>query len=109
MERAFRELDEISLYKILIAHRPERIEDYKQYSFDLVLSGHAHGGQVRIPGIMNGLYAPHQGLFPKYAGGMYTHDNLTHIVSRGLSVNSRLPRIFNPPELVIISIESNKP
>jgi predicted MPP superfamily phosphohydrolase len=108
MEIAFRELDEIPLYKILIAHRPEMIKHYKKYSFNLILSGHAHGGQVRIPGIMNGLYAPHQGLFPKYAGGMYKHGNLTHIVSRGLSVNPRLPRIFNPPELVIISIESSK-
>jgi predicted MPP superfamily phosphohydrolase len=107
MESAFRELDEIQLYKILIAHRPELIEKYKKYSFDLVLSGHAHGGQVRIPYIMNGLFAPNQGLFPKYAGGIYTHGKLTHIVSRGLSVNPRLPRIFNPPELVIVIIESN--
>jgi len=107
MENAFRELDEIHLYKILIAHRPEQIKNYKKYSFDLVLSGHTHGGQVRIPYIINGLYAPNQGLFPKYAGGLYTHENLTHIISRGLSVNPRLPRIFNPPELVIIIIKSN--
>jgi predicted MPP superfamily phosphohydrolase len=107
MENAFRELDEIQLYKILIAHRPEIIENYKKYSFDLVLSGHTHGGQVRIPYIMNGLYAPNQGLFPKYAGGIYTHGNLKHIISRGLSINPKLPRIFNPPELVIIIIESN--
>ena len=106
MEKAFRELDEIKLYKILIAHRPELIENYKLYSFDLVLSGHTHGGQVRLP-LVNGLYAPDQGLFPKYAGGIYTHGNLTHIISRGLSINPRLPRIFNPPELVIVIIESN--
>jgi len=104
MERAFRELDEIPLYKILIAHRPEMIENYKKYSFDLVLSGHTHGGQVRIPPILNGLYAPDQGFFPKYGGGIYTHGNLTHIISRGLSINPILPRIFNPPELVIIEI-----
>jgi len=106
MERAFRELDEISLYKILIAHRPEMIEIYKKYSFDLILSGHTHGGQVRIPYI-NGLYAPNQGFFPKYAGGMYTHGNMVHIISRGLSVNPKLPRIFNPPELVIVIVESS--
>jgi len=105
IEKAFRELDEIKVYKILIAHRPERIEVYKKYSFDLVLSGHAHGGQVIIPNIINGLFAPNQGLFPKYAGGVYTHGKLTHIVSRGLSVNPWLPRIFNPPELVIVIIE----
>jgi len=108
MENAFRELDEMSLYKILIAHRPEMIENYKKYSFNLVLSGHTHGGQVRIPLILNGLYAPDQGIFPKYAGGIYTHGNLTHIISRGLSINPRLPRIFNPPELVIIVIESSE-
>jgi predicted MPP superfamily phosphohydrolase len=106
MEKAFRELDEIKLYKILIAHRPELIENYKLYSFDLVLSGHTHGGQVRLP-LINGLYAPNQGLFPKYSGGIYIHENLTHIISRGLSINPRLPRIFNPPELVIVLIESN--
>jgi predicted MPP superfamily phosphohydrolase len=105
MESAFRELDEIQIYKILIAHRPEMIENYKKYSFDLVLSGHAHGGQVRIPYVINGLYAPNQGVFPKYAGGVYTHGKLTHIVSRGLSVNPWLPRIFNSPELVIVIIE----
>jgi len=104
MEGAFRELDEISLYKILIAHRPEIIENYKKYSFDLILSGHTHGGQVRIPFIVNGLYAPNQGLFPRYGGGIYVHGNLTHIISRGLSINPILPRIFNPPELVIIEI-----
>jgi predicted MPP superfamily phosphohydrolase len=108
MEEAFRELDDAPLYKILIAHRPERIEIYKKYSFDLVLSGHAHGGQVRLPPLVNGLYAPHQGPFPKYAGGMYTHGNLKHIVSRGLSITPGRPRIFNPPELVVIIIESEK-
>jgi len=106
MERAFRELDEIKLYKILIAHRPEKIEIYKKYSFDLILSGHAHGGQVIIPHVLNGLYAPNQWFFPKYAGGIYTHGNVTHIISRGLSITPLLPRIFNPPELVVIIVES---
>jgi len=106
MERAFRDLDKIQLYKILIAHRPEKIEDYKNYSFDLVLSGHTHGGQVIIPHIINGLYAPNQGFFPKYGGGIYTPGNTTLIISRGLSVSPILPRIFNPPELVVITIES---
>ena len=55
-------------YRILLTHRPERINKYLDYPFDLVMAGHAHGGQWRIPGIMNGLIAPHQGLFPKYAG-----------------------------------------
>jgi predicted MPP superfamily phosphohydrolase len=107
MKEAFADLDETHLYKILLAHRPENIEYYKNYSFDLILSGHTHGGQVRLPFIMNGLYAPNQGFFPKYAGGIYNHGTLHHIISRGISVNPLLPRIFNPPELVVVIVESN--
>jgi predicted MPP superfamily phosphohydrolase len=103
MERAFSGLAAEPGYKILIAHRPENIEQYKKYPFDLVLSGHTHGGQVRIPPFTNGLYAPNQGLFPKYPGGLYRHGRLVHIISRGLSKNI-LPRIGNPPELVFIKI-----
>jgi len=96
---------DLSLYSILLAHRPEHIDQYLNYDFDLVLSGHSHGGQWRIPFILNGLYAPNQGFFPKYAGGKYEHGSTTHIVSRGLSKNStRIPRIFNPPELVIVEL-----
>ncbi|WP_052297618.1 metallophosphoesterase [Leadbettera azotonutricia] len=109
MEKAFAGLSEIASYKILLAHHPERIESYLKYPFDLVVSGHAHGGQFRIPRIMNGLYAPHQGLFPKYAGGLYAYGRQTHIVSRGLAANI-LPRYFNNPELVVIKLkDSQKP
>ena len=94
------------LYTIFLAHRPEWIDIYLKYSFDLIFTGHAHGGQWRIPGILNGLYAPNQGLFPKYAGGKYDFENSTFIVSRGLAKEStRIPRIFNPPELVIVDIK----
>ena len=102
--KAFDGLDDGNI-NILMAHRPERIEQYKKYPFDLVLSGHAHGGQVRIPLIINGLFAPDQGWFPKYAGGRYVHGELTHIVSRGLSLKT-LPRIFNPPEIVVVTLKS---
>lgn len=92
-------------YTILLSHRPERIESYLNYDFDLILSGHAHGGQWRIPGILNGLFAPNQGLFPKYAGGEYRFQETTMIVSRGLARESTpLPRIFNRPELVIVDL-----
>ena len=92
-------------FNILLSHRPELAELYQQYDYDLVLNGHAHGGQWRIPGILNGLYAPHQGLFPKYAGGRYDFKNQTMIVSRGLARESTLaPRIFNRPEIVFIDI-----
>ena len=91
--------------KILLSHRPEKAELYKSSNFDITLSGHAHGGQVRIPFLLNGLYAPNQGLFPKYAGGLYELDNDKYLlVSRGLYIDS-LPRIFNPPELVWVVVE----
>ncbi len=105
MEGAFLPLLNEPGFKILLAHRPERIDEYKKYDFDLVVSGHSHGGQIRIPLLLNGLYAPDQGWFPKYAGGMYKHDSLTHIVSRGASNPLLVPRVFNPPELVVIDVK----
>ena len=92
-------------YTILLSHRPEPFRFYACYGFDLALCGHAHGGQWRIPGLLNGLYAPHQGLFPKYAGGKYQKGGTTMIVSRGLArENTRVPRFYDPPELVIVDL-----
>lgn len=92
-------------FSILLSHRPELVQQYQQYPFDLVLCGHAHGGQWRIPGILNGFYAPNQGLFPSYAGGQYQSGTQTMIVSRGLSrITTAVPRIFNRPELVVIEV-----
>lgn len=80
-------------------------EDYQGKGFDLVLAGHAHGGQWRIPGVLNGLLAPDQGLLPAYAGGLYALEDTTLVVSRGLAREStRVPRLFNPPELVILDV-----
>lgn len=93
------------VYSILLTHRPEEIDKYLSYDFDLILAGHAHGSQWRIPGILNGLYAPNQGVFPKYAGGLYNFGKTNMIVSRGLSKEStRVPRIFNRPEYVTIDL-----
>ncbi len=93
-------------YTILLAHRPELIDTYREYDFDLVLSGHAHGGQWRIPGFINGVLAPNQGWFPEYAGGLYEFEDMDFIVSRGLSREStRIPRFYNRPELVLIELE----
>lgn len=89
-------------FTVLLAHRPELLAKYAQFPLDLVVSGHTHGGQVRIPGVLNGLYAPNQGWFPKLAGGAYTQDGTTLIVSRGLAVRTQLPRIFNRPEVVLV-------
>ena len=100
-------LSEVSAegYAILLAHRPERIESYLSYPVDLIVSGHAHGGQWRLPGLINGLYAPNQGLFPAYAGGRYDFGEQVFLVSRGLAREStRIPRIFNPPELVVAEL-----
>ena len=94
-----------SFYNILIAHQPEQIDDYLDtgdVKFDLILSGHAHGGQWRLG--KYGLIAPGQGLFPKYTSGMYD-DRL--IVSRGANSVNLIPRINNKPEVVIIRLEKN--
>ncbi len=92
------------VFNVLLAHRPELIDLYRQYSFDMILSGHTHGGQIRVPLLINGLFAPDQGWFPKYAGGRYDFGGKTLIVSRGLSFNGLVPRMFNPPEVVVVDI-----
>lgn len=92
-------------YTILLSHRPERFQAYCDSGFDLVLCGHAHGGQWRIPFLLNGVFAPHQGFFPEYAGGKYQLGNTTMIVSRGLArETTRVPRFYNRPELVVIDL-----
>ena len=91
-------------FSLLISHHAEFVELYKKMDFDLVLSGHAHGGQWRVPFVLNGLYAPDQGFFPKYTGGMYEHNNTTQIVGRGLVKFYIIPRVFNRPELVVVDV-----
>ncbi len=92
-------------FSLLLAHRPSYIESYLPGGYDLVLSGHAHGGQWRIPGLLNGLLAPDEGFFPQYAGGFYAMGDTSFIVSRGLAKEStRVPRLFNPPELVLVDL-----
>ena len=92
-------------FSVLLSHRPEYFERYAETDFDLVLCGHAHGGQWRIPFLLNGVYAPHQGVLPQYAGGRYDENGTTMIVSRGLARETTwVPRIFNRPELVIVDI-----
>lgn len=94
-------------YTILLSHRPELFAQYVEHNFDLVLSGHAHGGQWRIPFLLqNGLYSPNQGIFPKYTYGIHEQSNTKMLVSRGLSRESTpIPRFYNPPELVVINLE----
>ncbi|MCL2637011.1 MAG: metallophosphoesterase [Oscillospiraceae bacterium] len=105
LERAFSEINE-ELFTLFLLHKPERFPQVSEYYFDLMLAGHAHGGQWRLPNILNGLYSPGQGLFPKYTSGFYTYNERAMLVSRGLGLESTpfVPRIFNPPELIILDI-----
>ncbi|MGN1103663.1 MAG: metallophosphoesterase [Candidatus Coproplasma sp.] len=95
-------------FKLLLAHLPQYIQKYALAGFDCVLCGHAHGGQWRIPFTNIGIFAPGQGLFPKYNSGVYTCGDMKEIVSRGLG-NSQCPiRLFNRPEIVVVELKGNK-
>ncbi len=91
-------------FNILLSHRPELFEAYVREGIDLVFSGHAHGGQLVIPFLRRGIFAPHQGFFPKYTEGMYERAGTVMVVSRGLG-NSSFPfRLFNRPELIELTL-----
>ena len=106
MDRKLSELSsEDAGFTILLSHRPELFDTYAAHDMDLVLTGHAHGGQFRLP-LIGGLIAPNQGLFPKYDDGLYSEGNTNMIVSRGLG-NSIIPfRFNNRPEVVLIELKS---
>ena len=92
-------------FTVLLSHRPELFDTYADHGIDLVLSGHAHGGQFRLP-FIGGLVAPNQGLFPEYDAGIYTENNTNMLVSRGVG-NSILPfRINNRPEVILIELQA---
>lgn len=91
-------------YTVLLSHRPEFFNMYAKYNIDLVLTGHAHGGQIRIP-FIGALYAPGQGVFPKYTSGRHVSDGTTMIVSRGIGPSSFPFRINNNPELVCVTLK----
>ena len=94
-------------YTILLSHRPELFDLYVETKMDLVFSGHAHGGQFRLP-FIGGLVAPNQGFFPKYDAGQFTEENTTMIVSRGVG-NSIIPiRFNNRPEIVLVTLRNMK-
>jgi uncharacterized protein len=90
-------------FRILLSHRPERFSQYQSYKIDLVFSGHAHGGQVRLP-FIGGIVAPDQGFFPKYTSGAYNENGTTMIVSRGLGNSIAPQRVFNRPEIVVVTL-----
>ena len=88
---------------LVLAHRPERFPLYAGTGADVVLSGHAHGGQIRL--FRRGLYAPQQGVFPKYTEGVYNSGDSILYVSRGLGNTIVTPRVFNTPELNVLDFD----
>lgn len=93
-------------FTILISHRPDLYKEYDKRNIDLIFTGHAHGGQFNIPPF-GPIYAPSQGMFPKYAKGMYDLKNSKMIVNRGLG-NSSFPfRINNKPEIVVVTLKNS--
>lgn len=94
------EFEKLNGYKVLLCHHPEYYDDYiSRRKIDLTVSGHAHGGQWRFFG--KGVFAPGQGIFPKYTSGMYDGK---FIISRGLANNTCFPRLFNRKEIVLIEM-----
>ncbi|MCR5303634.1 MAG: metallophosphoesterase [Lachnospiraceae bacterium] len=91
-------------YNILIAHDPLFFEEYSALGFDLVVSGHVHGGLVRLPKL-GGVFSPDFSFFPRYDGGMYYKDGFSMIVSRGLGTHTVPVRIANPADLVVIDFK----
>lgn len=107
LEEHLARLSDDSVFQILLSHRPELFHLYVNESIDIIFSGHAHGGQFRIP-FVGGLVAPDQGLFPRYTSGAYTQSQSTLIVSRGLG-NSIMPvRLFNRPDIVVVTLQNEK-
>lgn len=93
-------------YTLLLSHRPGAFDVYVQNGIELVLSGHLHGGQFRLPGV-GGLFTPSTGFFPEYDSGLYTRADTTMVVSRGIG-NSIFPvRINNHPELIVVVLQKN--
>lgn len=104
MQQATENNSEEDMFNLLLAHRPDYFDLYSQCNVDLVFCGHAHGGQVRLP-FVGGLVAPGQGLFPEYTSGIHKKNDTSMVISRGLG-NSILPlRIFNRPEIVVVTLK----
>lgn len=101
-----KQLVDDSKYNVLLAHRPNYLEAYSQLGVDLVVSGHAHGGQWQIPFTDIGLVAPDEGFFPTHVHGLDTHGSTTQIISSGTSnpYGPVIPRLFNPEEVVVINL-----
>lgn len=103
--KLFEKLERLDGLKIVLSHYPELFEaEYSKYDFHIMFSGHAHGGQIRIPIVKRGLIAPGQGFFPKYTEGIHGNKNKL-IISRGLGNSTKITRLFNRPEIVNVKIK----
>ncbi|MCK9471319.1 MAG: metallophosphoesterase [Bacilli bacterium] len=106
IDKILEELSNSSNFKILLSHRPELFDVYSNKQIDIIFTGHAHGGQFRIP-LIGAIFAPDQGFFPKYTAGYYTNNFSTMFISRGLG-NSVIPiRLFNRPEIILVNLKSD--
>jgi predicted MPP superfamily phosphohydrolase len=92
-------------YNILLAHQPKYFPLYQEWGADLILSGHLHGGMVRLP-FIGAVFSPDGELFPKYSAGQYTLQDSMLVVSRGVGIGSRGFRVLNRPELVLITLKT---
>ena len=108
--KSFAQLPEYEGFKILLFHRANLFDLVKDYGFDLILSGHMHGGQVRIP-LIGGVCGPTSAilskpgiLFPKYTAGIYNNKNTSMVVNRGVGNTLPIPRLGNPPDVGIITL-----
>lgn len=96
-------------FRILISHRPNHIELYRKVDYPLIICGHVHGGQWRIPLINRGIIGPQQGFFPKYADGIHDLNGHKMYISRGLaSADGRIPRLYNNPEVGMIILKQKE-
>lgn len=95
-------------YNILIAHNPDYFPQYAAWGSDLVLSGHIHGGMVRVPFWGKGVVSPNIRLFPRYDGGIFRQDKSVMLLSRGLGMHTIPIRLFNPGELLVVDLEPEK-
>ncbi len=102
--RDFAPLVEHELYTVLLLHRPEYFEEATGFGADLILSGHTHGGQIRLP-LIGAVFAPNQGWFPRYDVGRFDSGESTLIVGQGLG-ESVYMRILTPPEIVVVNLKS---
>ena len=114
MSEVLSKLPEQEEYEILLFHRANLLDMLVSKGFDLILSGHMHGGQIRIPGI-GGLMCPKTNIhdktgiiFPKYFGGEYQRENTKMIVTRGIGNKAIIPRLFNRPEICTITLKPKK-